>query len=342
MLLLELLTLIVPIGAITAVILMFREALARVRRRGELEVPEGVPQDVVEGRLEQLVNRTKQELISGTSDGIDMQARRSEPSPPGSNLLDFDLSGSHVDIIVPPAPSVDPLKLLYVEADIRAVEAIGELRPSLLAKGSSVNRLVDPSDYDLKSKANLVLLCSPRSNRVTAEILAHPDVKHAVNLEFSPISGASGLKSDAWALSFGNVLYQSPYYDQEQKFRRDPTGHTEGFTDFGVFAKFSHPYHKELTVILSAGIRSLGTWGAAAYVEQYCEALAKVVGRDNFTALVQVRRDEPRGPRVATSLVALQVFRDGRLVDIDLGAETLLGNTATTAPERRRRGLKIA
>lgn len=135
---------------------------------------------------------------------------------------------------------------------------------------------------------NLILICSSKSNSVTKEALDQlrstlsPRVADCVP-SFEEIAGTEELQ-----IRWKGGTYQSPSYRQTGSER----------TDFAIIVKATSPWAPQRHILIVAGIRGIGTWGAAEFLKKSWEPLYERKGSDrlcgttkrgDFAALVRVR-----------------------------------------------------
>lgn len=126
---------------------------------------------------------------------------------------------------------------------------------------------------------NLVLICSPRSNKVTEKALAElgnfldviPDLQTPADSELP-----------WWKLRFFGGEHESPSFRQT-----DPEGVR---VDQAVIAKVKPPpeWHSAAKILFVFGIRGIGTWGAAKYFFENAPMLQREFGDEEFVIRIRV------------------------------------------------------
>ena len=145
-------------------------------------------------------------------------------------------------------------------------------------------------------KRNLVIVCSPKSNDKAAEFQDALIKKKIVAYYFEK-------RGDRWCIlhptDSDRPPYESPSWSQEQEYlasgvdRRDLPG--KAFTDYAIITKATNPWNPHNKVIWIAGIRGIGTWGAAECVKKrwldIYNALPKGAKDADFSAIIKVFYD---------------------------------------------------
>jgi len=145
-------------------------------------------------------------------------------------------------------------------------------------------------------KRNLVIICSPKSNDKATEFQNALIKKHIVGYYFEK-------RDDRWCISHPTdperPPYESPSWRQEREYlaggvdRRDLP--SKAFTDYAVITKAANPWNPKNKVFWIAGIRGIGTWGAAECVKKQWLAIYNELpkgGKDvDFSALIKVHYD---------------------------------------------------
>lgn len=136
----------------------------------------------------------------------------------------------------------------------------------------------------LKSE-NLVLICS--NNELTQEVLKLLRMQNRLDCDFPTVSGPQGKERH---LKFDGVLFDSPSYLETEALSRSGRSPFEGtLTDYALLAKFASVFQGDRKIILVAGIRAIGTWGAARALRFKSEELTSRSGRKDFAALVHCK-----------------------------------------------------
>lgn len=104
---------------------------------------------------------------------------------------------------------------------------------------------------------NLILMCSSRSNPVTAEALqllrSNPNLGDRIPV-FERIPDTS-----EWTINWKGAIYRSPSYSQSGT----------SYQDVAMIVKVRSPWDAQRKILIVAGIRGIGTWGAAEYLKKW-------------------------------------------------------------------------
>ena len=110
---------------------------------------------------------------------------------------------------------------------------------------------------------NLILICSSKSNRVTKEAI---DILRAKNRRladlvpyFEDVPGKPGQIQIKW----NKGVFPSESYDQSGP----------RLNDMAVIVKVRNPWAEQHTLLIVAGIRGVGTWGAAEMLKKWWKEL---------------------------------------------------------------------
>jgi len=147
-------------------------------------------------------------------------------------------------------------------------------------------------------KQNLVIICSPKSNSFTEEFqqtLKNLDKSFLYFFEDDPNrTGTVRILSP-----FGEV-YTSPSYKQEEDclsrgVSKDHLAY-EQLDDYAIITKVQNPWNQENIAILIAGIRGIGTWGAAEFIKKkwrlIYDQLRGDAKNEEFSALLRITYQE--------------------------------------------------
>jgi hypothetical protein len=143
-------------------------------------------------------------------------------------------------------------------------------------------------------KKNLVIICSPKSNSFSQEFQEKLQMTGARFFRFERSEF-----SDEWQITEGDGVYFSESYSQERQYLQDGCARhdlaSKSFNDYAVITKRVNPWNDKNKVVVVAGIRGLGTWGAAECLKkewsQIYESLSKDEKDADFSALVKIRYD---------------------------------------------------
>lgn len=142
-------------------------------------------------------------------------------------------------------------------------------------------------------KRNLVIICSPKSNDLTAQFQQR--------LEDQRLQVFLFRKGDdqPWHICDRDGTFHSKSWEQEAAYvkagvdRRDLPGKT--FEDYALITKVANPWNERNKVVLLAGIRGIGTWGAAECIKKEWQQIYDQLPRDrrdcDFSALLRIEYD---------------------------------------------------
>lgn len=144
-------------------------------------------------------------------------------------------------------------------------------------------------------KKNLLIICSPKSNDFSKEF--QETLMESVVSFFWFERSQTDPKE--WQIKDGDAELKSKSYLQEKRYldnkcdRRDLAGNF--FEDYAVITKASNPWNDKNKVLLLAGIRGIGTWGAAECIKkewnQIYEKLPEKEKDVDFSALLKIQYD---------------------------------------------------
>lgn len=147
---------------------------------------------------------------------------------------------------------------------------------------------------------NLVLICAPWSNPRTGRVLEQLWNSCGLNAKFHADPSSPAGSSDTGAapgakckpkhfIAFYGDDYHSNTYEVEERARgEDKQPWKSDMKDYGLIVKAPNPYNDKAKVFIIAGIRGIGTWGAAHYL---CHCLREIYDRfkdRDFAAVVEV------------------------------------------------------
>ncbi len=146
-------------------------------------------------------------------------------------------------------------------------------------------------------KRNLVVICSPRSNEFAGVLQAQLE---ALNLHaFSFKTDSEGRMCIIDPRDSDRPPFNSPSWGQEEDYLENGVSRHElpaqSFRDYAVITKVSSPWNQKNKVVWVAGIRGIGTWGAAECIKKRWQQIyAKLPdnAKDaDFSALIKVQYD---------------------------------------------------
>lgn len=154
----------------------------------------------------------------------------------------------------------------------------------------------------------MVLVCSPRANPLTREALdALAGSMPRLGIRFSGVGGSP----ERWQISIKGADYLSPTYSQIPTLRESGQNPANGpLTDYALLGRFRNHWNPELNVLMIAGIRGIGTWGAARHLRDNAESLKAKFGRNEFLAVIEVKYQDYK--IIETALVNEALLSDYR------------------------------
>jgi hypothetical protein len=193
--------------------------------------------------------------------------------------------------VFPPRPGGDRLlphmaveDFLAINNIISAYLRIGRTPPSKVRDHSHL------TEQDRKTN-NLVLICSSKSNDITREALnLLRNRLHDVIPYFEDVPGASSQIQIKWN---GGTYTSDSYLQQERRDRKQE--------DLAVIVKAQNPWAAQHKILIVAGIRGIGTWGAAEFLKKWWQDLyykkdaSRARGTSktgDFVALVRVQYED--------------------------------------------------
>lgn len=145
---------------------------------------------------------------------------------------------------------------------------------------------------------NLVVICSPKSNPFAAVVQTemfklYPQSRF-YRVERDPDHRVEqDPDEEQWVVRDGFGIWRSDTYSQIDGFREENLVTAEQtLDDVAVISKITNPWNKENKIFLVAGVRGIGTWGAAECINKEWQQIYKRMPRrlkgGDFSALVQV------------------------------------------------------
>ena len=140
-------------------------------------------------------------------------------------------------------------------------------------------RRQDPHD----AGKNLILLCSPKSNPTTQEFLSAINQKYSLNWTFERLpNGQFEVHTDGGRWASQSYL-QAAQIKAEGGFIEDGP-----FDDVAMVIKVPNPHNPRATIFIVAGVRGIGTWGAAYHLRENAKAISKRTKGRRFAMLIKV------------------------------------------------------
>jgi hypothetical protein len=142
---------------------------------------------------------------------------------------------------------------------------------------------------DAAKKHNLVVICSTKSNTFTTEcqqILKSSGKFFCYSFQDDPSRPNTVLTCSPW-----DEHCQSPSYKQEQGISPQRLAE-QHLDDYAIITKVHNPWNADNILIIVAGIRGIGTWGAAEFLKKkwmmIYDLLPEGKKDSEFSALIQV------------------------------------------------------
>ncbi|MBK8980657.1 MAG: hypothetical protein IPM29_32545 [Planctomycetes bacterium] len=148
---------------------------------------------------------------------------------------------------------------------------------------------------DSDRRRNLVIICSPKSNKLSEDFQTELRRRHPSALYFE-----EDRRKHEWCICDGDgARYRSPSWAQERQYLSSGVPRTDlpsqKFEDYAVITKTENPWNTSAMVIQVAGIRGIGTWGAAECIKKEWRQLYDHLPTDakdgEFSALVRIEYD---------------------------------------------------
>jgi hypothetical protein len=132
-------------------------------------------------------------------------------------------------------------------------------------------RVRDSQHIDGADKGkNLIIFSGPKKNAFTGEVLQRIKDQGRHVLEFRKTSETP----ERWQICSDIFQCPSPSYDQEQNARQQGKEVvTETLEDVAMIFKITNPWNGANKIMIIAGIRGIGTWGAADFLRKRADEL---------------------------------------------------------------------
>jgi hypothetical protein len=204
---------------------------------------------------------------------------------PLRRLLDFD-HGLDIVVVYPPRiPGAEPRILPEIALEdfmaiwnvVRLLTEVGRWETRRIHICDHAYYLQNANKY---AELNRIIICSPRSNKVAEHTL--PRIADD-NIKFVRVQPPP---DERWEIQFWGAHIPSPSYDQADSA---PIGPIE---DVALVAKVKNPESptSEAKILVLAGIRGIGTWGAADFLrKRWREDVYRDCAGDDFAFIVSVK-----------------------------------------------------
>lgn len=138
-------------------------------------------------------------------------------------------------------------------------------------------------------------MCSPKSNPCTRQAL--DELKDRVphfDADFTKINN----DPEQWEINFWGAHFPSKSYAQEKALIKSGKIFGQGrLEDYALIIRAENPWNPETRLIIIAGIRGIGTWGAARYLRSQIRELLKRRHGKDFAAVIHVEYNNYKIPR---------------------------------------------
>lgn len=174
--------------------------------------------------------------------------------------------------------------------------AINNMKSALLKAGWTRFDKVRDTNTILKNddeqRKNIISVCSPKSNLFTRAVEKKIEEK---TKEF--YRGAVDPETQEWYVTDGQFKYTTKTYSQLKKYIEEGLKSvdipTKEYEDIAYITKITNPYEGRNKILIIAGVRGIGTWGAAECLKkewnQIYEKLPKHKKDSDFSALVIIQ-----------------------------------------------------
>lgn len=173
----------------------------------------------------------------------------------------------------------------------------------LLAKKNPPSKMVDSTNITKEDKRNnnLILICSSKTNPVTAEALKLLIENNSRIRDYIPMFNFDK-GTQQTVIEWNHGKYVSNSFDQING----------PLDDMAIILKANNPWASQFKILIIAGIRGIGTWGAAECFKKWWKQIYNKKGASrkegtsktgNFIALVNIKYHE-------------YDIKDGKLVDL--------------------------
>jgi len=135
-----------------------------------------------------------------------------------------------------------------------------------------------------KRQNNLILICSSKTNTATAEALRRLKDENSAKAQLIP-DFEKEQKTGRIHIKWKSGIFPSETFDQ-----KGPV-----YNDIAIIVKTRSPWAGQYKILVIAGIRGIGTWGAAEFLKKWWKPLyQKKVGKKtgDFAALVKVQYED--------------------------------------------------
>jgi len=188
-------------------------------------------------------------------------------------------------------PRTSTEDFLAINNVISALLKIGWKQPvgvrSVGSGGMDDDKQLSSSDRE----RNLVTVCSPKSNPFTKELLEELKRQGSDIFQFEKVDG-----KEEWQIVDRAACYRSLSYKQIANYREEGERVEEQkINDIAMIAKVTNPWNEKNKIVIIAGIRGIGTWGAAECLKKQWQQIYELKRRSrhfrkngDFAVIVEV------------------------------------------------------
>lgn len=142
-------------------------------------------------------------------------------------------------------------------------------------------------------RRNLVIVCSPKSNSLAKTFQLELRKSHPNAFAFESDA------NEAWITDGDGAAYHSKSYVQIRNYISCGVANSElpgkTYEDYALVTKVTNPWNEKKKVVWVAGIRGIGTWGAAECIKKEWRQIYDQLPQENkdcdFSALLKVEYD---------------------------------------------------
>lgn len=249
------------------------------------------------------------------------QLQRSQrPTPIGSlrlrQVLGFDWSAGPFAIIVPILELTDGGHRTAVALDdMYAVESY--VRALILAYPSEFTSPQASVSVDLADAfrgpdpRNILSVCSTKRNAVLTAVLADPGIREWLSCEFIEVRHGNS-KEARWSMRFAGSVIHSPSYEQEDAIVHEGRAPSAGpLVDYALLARVTNPWNERAKIVIAAGIRAFGSWGAAEFLLTHADEVHDLSQGNDFAAVLKITHENFSTSGQLTSFSAVRPSSQG-------------------------------
>jgi len=175
-------------------------------------------------------------------------------------------------------------KAVAVE-DIRASQIV--LKSAIAAMPGLDVTFALSDEVHIPDNRNMALVCSPKRNQLAAAVLNSGLIRNLFDVEFAELYRST--TGPRWAIVFAGRKIESPSYDQHELAEGSALRPADySLTDFALLARVPNPWYQDSKVLIVAGIRAFGTWGAAEFLASRSHEIAAHTDGRDFAMVLKV------------------------------------------------------